>query len=102
MTDVKNKDGCKLGSCLHADEDSGAGLFPPEHGDGAMAGHRPLHQHPKAKPASLRAQCHQPRTATRHSALEMGPRKLFSRTIRVKIKNQTTQKNPAGMPEEED
>lgn len=56
MTDVKNKDGCKLGSCLHADEDSGAGLFPPEHGDGAMAGHHPWHRHPKAKPASLWAQ----------------------------------------------
>ena len=37
-----------------------------------------------------------PRTARRHSATEMGPRKLFSGMIRVKKKKktQTQQKNP--------
>lgn len=42
MTDVKNKDGCKLCSCSHADRNSGAGLPFPEHRDNATVGHSPL------------------------------------------------------------
>lgn len=103
MTDVKNKDGCKLCSCLHADGDSEAGLPPPEHGDDATVGHCPWHPHPKVKQASPWECHHQPRTARQHSTTEMNPYKLFSGMIRVKKKpNPNHTKKPAGMPEEED
>lgn len=59
VTDVKNRDGCKLGSCLHADRDSGGGLPCPEPEDDTMA----RHQCPEAKQSRLWARCHQPRVS---------------------------------------
>lgn len=95
--DVKNKDGGKLGSCLHTDGDSGAGLPPPEHRDGATGGTVLGISIPKQSQSA-----HWHAATSRGQPQQRWVSKLFPGMIRVKKKTPNHTKNSAGMPEEED